>query len=182
MINLIVATTYYPAKDMFIIGLNKDLPHTSHEDMERFRKLTTGQAVVMGRKTYDSLGKALPDRDNYVLTRQEGYELEDAQVLHSWEEIISLGADKELWIIGGGEVYDMALELDIADKVYVSEMRKQYNPEPYKVDHRTVMFGSETDDVTYFPRIAMERYKALYIEQFEDHTLKLLSKNSLVVL
>ena len=80
-----------------------DLP----KDMQHFKSVTTGKTVVMGRKTWDSLPKKpLPKRKNYVLTKNENFVPEgNAKVLHSVEEVLEMSKSKEVYIIGGGEIY-----------------------------------------------------------------------------
>jgi len=189
MINLIAATTYYPAEDEFIIAANGKLPHESPEDMARFTKLTTGEIVIMGRKTFESIGqKSLPDRFNIVLSSQENYcpplgGLLSPSVEAALQFASKFHPDKEVWIIGGGQVYKEALEKDIPDRIYISEMRGYWKDNPVVTDvSSTAAMLDDDPSVVTFPRVNWEYYKALYIEQFEDHTLKILSKESLDVL
>ena len=96
------------------IGKDNDLLFHIGEDMKRFRALTTGGTVIMGRKTLDSMpgGKPLPRRRNIVLTRQADFAREGVEVTHSPEEVLRLtaGEDPEkVWVIGGGEIYRQLL-------------------------------------------------------------------------
>ena len=96
------------------IGKDNDLLFHIGEDMKRFRALTTGGTVIMGRKTLDSMpgGKPLPRRRNIVLTRQEDFAREGVEVARSQEEVLRLtaGEDPEkVWVIGGGELYRQLL-------------------------------------------------------------------------
>ena len=96
------------------IGKDNDLLFNIGEDMKRFRALTTGGTVIMGRKTLDSMpgGKPLPRRRNIVLTRQEDFAREGVEVARSQEEVLRLtaGEDPEkVWVIGGGEIYRQLL-------------------------------------------------------------------------
>ncbi|MCR2802860.1 dihydrofolate reductase [Paenibacillus soyae] len=100
-------------------GDNRMLWHLP-ADMAFFRKTTTGKTVLMGRKTYESLGKPLPNRRNVVLTRQEGLELEGCEVIHDIEEAIGRYGEEELMVIGGAEVY--ALALPYADKLLLTDV------------------------------------------------------------
>ena len=108
MINLIVAVTYYPKEDQLIIAANGELPHSSSEDMARFKKLTTGGAVIMGRKTYDTFGQALPDRTNIILSRNPTFYFSKARVARNLEEALKIAPEysSNIWIIGGGEIYN----------------------------------------------------------------------------
>jgi len=188
MINLIAAITYYPKEDQFIIAANRKLPHNSPEDMSRFQKLTTGGVVIMGRKTFESIGKPLPNRFNIVISSQEDYSPPEGGLLvSSLEAALSfakkLHPDKEVWIIGGGQVYREAIEKDILDRLYISEMRGHWEDDEV-VDElsATSVFIKGEPVVVTFPRINWQYYKALYIDQCSDHTLKILSKTSLDVL
>ena len=185
MINLIAAITYYPKEDQFIIAANGKLPHNSPEDMARFQKLTAGGVVIMGRKTYDTLGQALPDRTNIILSRSPMFHLSKAYVARDLEEALEIASkySSDIWIIGGGQVYKEALEKDIPDRLYISEMRGHWQDDPVstEITSTAVLFPTEAPVVT-FPRVNWQYYKALYIENFEDHFLKILSKNSLDVL
>jgi len=189
MINLIAATTYYPKGDQFILAANGKLPHESPEDMARFTKLTTGGVVIMGRKTFESIGeKALPDRFNIVLSHQEDYYPPVGGLLSpSLEAALHFAElkhpDKEVWIIGGGQVYKEALEKDIPDRLYISEMSGYWEDDPVamEIGSTAVLFPTEAPVVT-FPRVNMGFYKAVYIDQCEDHAFKILSKTSLDVL
>ncbi len=119
MINIIVAI----AAGNVIGNDNKLLWHIS-EDMKYFRQTTSGHAVVMGRKTYDSIGRPLPNRHNVVITRQQ-IEIEGCSVVHSLEEALELLAGEEdIFIIGGAEIY--ALALPVADRLYITRVGGYY--------------------------------------------------------
>jgi len=186
MINLIAAITYFPREDEFIIAVDGDLPHTCPEDMKRFKKLTTGGVVIMGRKTYETLGKPLPDRINVVLSTTERTPPPGALLSSSLEDALKFAElqhpDKEVWIIGGGQVYSEAIKKDYLDCLYISEMKEHYEEAVQLDSDSRVMFGGDETVVVNFPRVNMANYKAIYIEQFDDHSLKILSKQSLVVL
>ena len=116
MISLIVAT----AKNG-VIGINNTLPWHLPEDLKRFRALTTGHHIVMGRKTYESLGRLLPNRVTVIVTRNKSYKIEGALVAHSLQDAIKLCKnDDEVFIIGGAELYKDGLQ--IAEKLYITEV------------------------------------------------------------
>lgn len=94
------------------------------EDMQLFRRVTTGHPVVMGRKTYESLGRPLPNRTNVVISRQE-LQIEGCTVVHSLEDALALfGGDEELFIIGGAQIY--AAALPYADRLYLTTVEHPY--------------------------------------------------------
>ncbi|KAA6330445.1 Dihydrofolate reductase [termite gut metagenome] len=94
------------ASENNVIGRDNQLIRHLPNDLKHFKKLTTGNAVIMGRKTYESLGKPLPNRKNIILTRQPNYSVEGCTVVHSEEEALREAASSnEVFIIGGGELY-----------------------------------------------------------------------------
>ena len=93
-----------------VIGNGNALPWRLPNDLRRFRRLTTGHAVIMGRKNYESIGKPLPGRRNIVITRQPDYAAPGCRMAHSLEEALAAaGDDPEIFVIGGAEVYAQAL-------------------------------------------------------------------------
>jgi len=104
-----------------VIGVNNTLPWHLPEDLKRFRALTMGHHIIMGRKTYDSLGRLLPGRTTVIVTRNENYKVEGALVAHSLEAAIALcEEDEEVFLIGGAELYQAGLKL--AHKLYITEI------------------------------------------------------------
>lgn len=94
-----------------VIGVDGDLPWRLPEDLKHFRRNTLGHAVIMGRRTWDSLGRALKKRRNIVVSRQIGLKIEGAEVAHSLEEALELAwaDDPDPRIIGGATIYAEAL-------------------------------------------------------------------------
>lgn len=102
------------------IGITNTLPWTLPTDMARFRKVTAGKVVLMGRKTAESIGRALPNRLNLILTRSGTVPYAGQVAVTSLEEARQLAGEKELICIGGGEIYE--LMLPHVDRVYVTEI------------------------------------------------------------
>lgn len=96
-----------------VIGRDGGLPWHLPDDLKHFQRLTTGSPVVMGRKTFDEVGKPLPNRTNIVVTRQRDWAADGVLVSHSLDDALALaGADAaEVFIIGGAEIYALALPL-----------------------------------------------------------------------
>lgn len=93
-----------------IIGRNNALPWHLPADLKRFKALTTGHPVVMGRKTYESIGKPLPQRRNLVITRNRGYSAPGCEVVHSLDAALAACRDApEIFVIGGAELYRESL-------------------------------------------------------------------------
>ena len=87
------------------IGKNGALPWRLPADLQRFKALTLGQTVVMGRKTFDSIGRPLPGRRNFVLTRDPNWRAPGVEVFPDFASALSACTTTELWVIGGGEIY-----------------------------------------------------------------------------
>lgn len=105
------------------IGRDGDLLFRIKPDMKHFRQLTMGHPVVMGRRTWESLGRALPGRRNVVISRNENYRAEGAEVVSSLNEAFRLlGNDTggEIFIIGGEQIYRQSLE--VANRLYITEI------------------------------------------------------------
>jgi len=102
------------------LGRNNDLIWHFHKDMVFFRETTLGSTVVMGRKTFESLPKALPKRRNIVITRDGNYAAEGAEVCCSVEEALRLCEEDRVFVIGGGRIY--AQLIDCADSLYLTEI------------------------------------------------------------
>lgn len=108
-----------------VIGRDNQLPWYLPNDLQYFKRVTSGKPVIMGRKTYDSIGKPLPNRTNIIITRDPNYQAEGCQVVHSLDDAISLaqaqvaaGGGDEVIVMGGAEIYAQALPL--ADRLYVT--------------------------------------------------------------
>lgn len=108
-----------------VIGRNNKLPWHLPNDLKYFKQVTTGKPVIMGRKTYDSIGKPLPNRVNIVITRDEAYQAEGVKVVHSLEAALELAEAEclvhgveEAMVIGGAEIYKQALPQ--AERLYIT--------------------------------------------------------------
>jgi dihydrofolate reductase len=105
------------------IGRDNQIPWYLPADLRYFKQVTSGHAILMGRKTYESIGRPLPKRSNIVITRQKNYQLEGCNVYHSLLEGVEAAkkmGEEELFIIGGGEIYRQALP--ICHKIYYTEV------------------------------------------------------------
>jgi dihydrofolate reductase len=115
-INIIVA-----ASKNNVIGNESSLPWHIPTDLKNFKKLTTGHTVIMGRKTYESIGKPLPNRTNIIITRNKEFKANGCIICHSLNDALLKSVNnKDIFIIGGCEIYLEALE--IADKIYLTRI------------------------------------------------------------
>ena len=104
-----------------VIGVDNKLPWDLPEDLKRFKELTTGNVVIMGRKTYESIGKPLPNRINIVITRNKDFFVPDVLTANSLNSaLLKAGGNKDIFIIGGGEIYEQSM--GFADKLYITEV------------------------------------------------------------
>lgn len=93
-----------------LIGRDNDLPWRLSADLQNFKKLTSGNAIIMGRKTWESLGRPLPNRRNIIITRDKSYAAEGAIVTHSVAEAMAAAEEMNSFVIGGGQIYSIAIE------------------------------------------------------------------------
>ncbi|BBJ00332.1 dihydrofolate reductase [Ferrigenium kumadai] len=105
------------------IGVNNTLPWRCPEDLKHFKALTMGHHMIMGRKTFDSIGKPLPGRTTVVVTRDRNLKIEGCVMAHSLQDAIAACAnDSEVFIVGGAEIYTQSL--DLADTLYITEIQQ----------------------------------------------------------
>ena len=106
-----------------VIGINNTLPWHLPADLKHFKALTMGHHIVMGRKTYESIGKPLPGRTSVVVTRNRELKIDGCVMSGSLQEAIAAcGSDEEIFIVGGAEIFEQALSL--TDTLYVTEIQQ----------------------------------------------------------
>jgi dihydrofolate reductase len=142
-----------------VIGLNNGLPWKLSDDLKSFKKITAGHPVIMGRKTYDSLGKPLKDRTNIIVTRQKDFEAEGVKVVYSLDEAIRFARtlnNDEAFIIGGAQLIDQSISM--VDKIYLTEIDAvvegdtfldTIHPEDWNVLSEHKYFKSEKNDYDF---------------------------------
>jgi dihydrofolate reductase len=116
LISLIVATSANG-----VIGRSGELPWHLSDDLKRFKQLTLGKPIVMGRKTHESIGRALPGRQNIIMTSQSDFFADDCDVVSSVDAAMDAAGDAdEIIVIGGGEIY--VLFLPLAERIYMTRV------------------------------------------------------------
>jgi len=130
-VSLIVALS-----ENHVIGRNNKLPWYLPNDLKYFKQVTMGKPIVMGRKTYESIGKPLPGRVNIVVTRNKDWSAEGVRVVHSLENAFELAASiaeidgqDEVMIIGGDQIYKSALPM--VDRMYLTEVHAQVDGDAF---------------------------------------------------
>lgn len=120
--------------DNGVIGLDGDIPWSLPEDLKHFRATTKGNSVVMGRRTYESIGHPLPFRSNIVVTRQADWAADGVLVAHSVADAIAMAADFEgdVMVIGGAQVYEAAMpfaDVQVLTEVHLSPEGDTHYPD-----------------------------------------------------
>ena len=118
-------------------------------DLRHFKEVTTGHTIIMGRKTYDSVGKPLPNRRNIVITRKSGLKIPGVEVVHTLEEALILcDEDEEVFIGGGAEIYKMAMSL--TDKIYLTVVKGIFDADTFfpEIDPNN---WEETESISFEP-------------------------------
>ena len=128
-ISIIVAMS-----DNYVIGLKNKLPWHISADLKNFKNITLGNPIIMGRKTYDSIGKPLKDRDNIVISRDNSLKIDGVEVVDSLEKAIFMTAEAPVtFIIGGEQIYQIALP--IATHMYVTKVEGNFEGDAYFPDY-----------------------------------------------
>lgn len=119
-----------------VIGKDNALPWHLPKDLQYFKKITLGKPIIMGRKTFDSIGRPLPGRPNIVITRNTGWSHEGVHVVHSIDKAIALGYElanqkdvEELMVIGGSQIYTELLSR--ADRLYMTQVHSEVEGDDY---------------------------------------------------
>ena len=133
-----------------MIGRDNDLVWRDRDDLQRFKRLTMGHVLVMGRKCYDSIGRPLPGRTTIVVTRQPDWSADGVTIAHSLDEALKLADGNEVYVAGGGEIY--ALALPHADRLELTEI------------------DQEADGEVRFPEVDWSQWRETAREQRDGYT------------
>lgn len=143
-----------------LIGKDNQLPWHLPADLQYFKKVTMGKPIVMGRKTFDSIGRVLPGRENVIVTRNRSYTNDNCTVLHSVDEVkqFAEASEQEVFIIGGAEIFKEILP--VADRLYITEIQESFEGDTYfpAIDEKKWKLVSST------PGIVDEKNK--YVHQY----------------
>ncbi|MFJ3386757.1 MULTISPECIES: dihydrofolate reductase [unclassified Lysinibacillus] len=125
MISLIVAHD-----NNYVIGYENGMPWHLPGDLKYFKEKTMGKPMIMGRKTFESIGRPLPGRRNIVITRDDSYHADGIEVVTSLESALALAGDvPEIMIIGGEQIF--RLSMDITDRLYITKINHSFNGDTY---------------------------------------------------
>jgi dihydrofolate reductase len=133
-----------------VIGLKNQLPWHLSADLKRFKQITMGFPIIMGRKTYESIGRPLPGRQNIIISRNPSFKAEGCQVFHDLDEAIQMAvsAYEQVFVIGGATLYAEALKW--ASRIYLTQVHAQI------------------DGDTFFPEFASLDWSETHRETFDD--------------
>ncbi len=148
--NQMVLSLLVAAAENNVIGKDNQLPWHLPNDLKYFKNLTWGMPILMGRKTFDSIGKPLPGRKSIVITRNKDWQDDNVSVVHSVDEAIALAKQddiKEVFVIGGAEIFTTAFEQ--ADRLYLTRVHQ------------------EVDGDVYFPSIDDTKWKLISAKRCE---------------
>ena len=114
------------------LGKDNDLIWHLPADLKRFKKVTTGHAIIMGRNTFESIGKPLPNRRSIIITRNPSYKKEGCEVVHSLEDAIELIHDQDdAFIIGGAQIYKEAMEKNVVDQLDITKVHQDFDADVF---------------------------------------------------
>lgn len=131
------------------LGKDNDLIWHLPADLRRFKKVTSGNTIIMGRNTFESIGKPLPNRRSIIITRNILYKKEGCEVVHSLEDAIKLVKDqKNAFIIGGAQIYKEAIEKKLVDQLDITKVHQNFDAD------------------VFFPTIDMASWKEMSKETF----------------
>jgi dihydrofolate reductase len=131
-----------------VIGKNNQLPWHLPNDLKYFKEKTLNHKIVMGRKTFESIGRPLPKRTNIVLTSNPNYTQEGCEIIHSWDPVLKWNEkhpEEEIFVIGGYHLFKDAIHF--ADKLYITEIDEEFSGD------------------TFFPRFSKVDWKLLSKEK-----------------
>lgn len=158
------------ASENNVIGKNNSLPWHLPDDLKYFKNLTWGLPILMGRKTYDSIGKPLPGRKSIVITRNNTWQQEGVDVVHSVDKAIGKASDygaKEIFVIGGAEIFNTSLP--IAGRIYLTRIHHYFEGD---------IFFPELDKEDW--KLASGRFCQKDEKNAYDHTYQVWERKSLL--
>lgn len=114
------------------LGKNNDLIWHLPADLKRFKKVTSGHHIIMGRNTFESIGKPLPNRTTVIITRNDNYFKEGCLIANSIEQALELAkGDDEIYIIGGAQIYQQAIVSDLVDKLDITIVHESFDADVF---------------------------------------------------
>jgi dihydrofolate reductase len=123
------------------LGKDNDLIWYLPADLKRFKKVTTGHHILMGRNTYESIGKPLPNRTTVIITRNSNYKAEGCIVVNSIEKAIEVAKeDEHVFVIGGAQIYKQAMEADLVDQLDITLVHQDFEADVFFPEIKTAIW------------------------------------------
>lgn len=158
MISLIVAMDQNR-----VIGKDNQLPWYLPADLQYFKKVTMGKPIIMGRKTFESIGRVLPGRENIIVTRNQSYTNSDCTILHTIDEIKQYAdqSEQEVFVIGGAEIFKEILP--VTDRIYITEIEASFEGDTYfpSLDENEWITSSSTPGIVDEKNVYAHRFVVL---------------------
>ena len=129
-----------------VIGKENSLPWNIPEDLKRFKQMTSGHTILMGRKTFDSIGRPLPNRQNIVMTRDEKFEREGIKVINNFDEALELikESNEDVFVIGGSKIYE--LFEPVANTLAITRILKDFEGDAFFPDINWELWQIEKEE------------------------------------
>ena len=151
------------------LGKDNDLIWHLPADLKRFKRVTTGHYILMGRNTFESIGKPLPNRTSVIITRNDNYFKDGCLVANSLEQAVELSKEEEeVFIIGGAQIYNYALENNLADKLDITVVHEDFEAD---------VFFPEID-TTVWKEVSREDFKADEKNKYDYSFVSYIRKSS----
>lgn len=151
------------------IGINNQLPWHLSADLKKFKQITMGSPILMGRKTFDSIGRPLPGRTNIIITRNPDYRQAGCWVFNEIQHALDSGCEKyeEIFVIGGASFYHAMLPK--ADTLYVTEVKRDFDGDTFfpEIDSREWL-ETEREDIDHDPDVDFS-YRFLKLERIKNN-------------
>ena len=129
-----------------VIGKENSLPWNIPEDLKRFKQMTSGHTILMGRKTFDSIGRPLPNRQNIVMTKDENFEQEGIKVINDFDEALELikESNEDVFVIGGSKIYE--LFEPVANSLAITRILKEFEGDAFFPDINWELWHIEKEE------------------------------------
>ena len=129
-----------------VIGKENSLPWNIPEDLKRFKQMTSGHTILMGRKTFDSIGRPLPNRQNIVMTKDENFEREGIKVINDFDEALELikESNEDVFVIGGSKIYE--LFEPVANSLAITRILKDFEGDAFFPDINWELWQIEKEE------------------------------------
>ncbi|MBP3414222.1 MAG: dihydrofolate reductase [Clostridia bacterium] len=127
-----------------VIGKDGHIPWKIEGEQKRFRELTTGNVVIMGRRTYEEIGRPLPDRTTIVVSKTKNFDVPNCATARSLEEAVAMAGDRDIFVSGGAGLYREAL--DIAQKLFITEIEACFDGDTFFPEFDKRLYECETEE------------------------------------